>query len=148
VSIQAQILNLLKDLQQKLGLTYLFISHDLSVIEYFCDRVAVMYLGKIVETAPTSDLFNSPHHPYTQALLAAIPAMGQGKKNRHSSPRKFLTGEVPSPLNPPSGCSFHPRCPHKMAVCSEQKPELYKIKDDQFSRCFLAKEFSDENKSS
>lgn len=121
VSIQAQILNLLKDLQDKLKLTYLFISHDLSVIEHFCDRVAVMYLGKIVEIAERDQLFALPRHPYTQALIAAIPKVGQGKQKI----KKSLSGEVPSPINPPSGCTFHPRCPHAMDVCKAKIPPLH-----------------------
>ncbi|KHD87100.1 MAG: peptide ABC transporter ATP-binding protein [Bdellovibrio sp. ArHS] len=120
VSIQAQILNLLKDLQEKLKLTYIFISHDLSVIEHTCDRIAVMYLGKIVEVASRDELFSNPQHPYTQALISAIPRVGQGKKMM----KKSLSGEVPSPINPPSGCAFHPRCPHKMDVCATQTPVL------------------------
>lgn len=120
VSIQAQILNLLKDLQQKLKLTYLFISHDLSVIEHLCDRVAVMYLGKIVELAPREQLFSNPEHPYTQALLAAIPRVAEGKKQI----KKSLAGEVPSPINPPPGCTFHPRCAKKMDVCGLKIPDL------------------------
>lgn len=120
VSIQAQILNLLKDLQEKFNLTYLFISHDLSVIEHFCDRIAVMYLGKIVEIGTRDELFNNPKHPYTQALLAAIPRIGEGKKKI----KKSLTGEVPSPINPPSGCSFHPRCSKKFDVCPTKIPQL------------------------
>lgn len=120
VSIQAQILNLLKDLQEKLGLTYIFISHDLSVIEYFCDRVAVMYLGKIVEIGTRDEMFSQPKHPYTQALLSAIPRVGEGKK----AMKKSLSGEVPSPINPPSGCTFHPRCPHAMEICSKEIPSL------------------------
>lgn len=120
VSIQAQILNLLKDLQQKMALTYVFISHDLSVIEHVCDRVAVMYLGKIVEVATREELFANPKHPYTQALIAAIPRVGHGKKKI----KKSLGGEVPSPINPPSGCAFHPRCPHKMDICSSKTPAL------------------------
>ncbi|MBL7543623.1 MAG: dipeptide ABC transporter ATP-binding protein [Bdellovibrionaceae bacterium] len=132
VSIQAQILNLLKDLQEKLGLTYLFISHDLSVIEYFCDRVAVMYLGKIVEIGTRDEMFNQPKHPYTQALLSAIPRVGEGKKEM----KKSLSGEVPSPINPPSGCSFHPRCPHAMDVCSQTLPALQGAGSQQVA-CFL-----------
>ncbi len=120
VSIQAQILNLLKDLQEKLGLTYVFISHDLSVIEYFCDRVAVMYLGKIVEIGTRDQMFGSPKHPYTQALLSAIPRVGEGKK----AMKNTLSGEVPSPIDPPKGCSFHPRCPSMMPACSESIPIL------------------------
>nr|WP_295905880.1 dipeptide ABC transporter ATP-binding protein [uncultured Bdellovibrio sp.] len=120
VSIQAQILNLLKDLQEKLKLTYVFISHDLSVIEHTCDRIAVMYLGKIVEIADRDELFRNPQHPYTQALIGAIPRVGQGKKKM----KKSLSGEVPSPINPPSGCAFHPRCPYKMDICASQTPTL------------------------
>ncbi|MGZ3769599.1 MAG: ABC transporter ATP-binding protein [Bdellovibrio sp.] len=120
VSIQAQILNLLKELQEKLKLTYIFISHDLSVIEHTCDRIAVMYLGKIVEIAGRDELFTNPQHPYTQALIGAIPRVGQGKKKM----QKSLSGEVPSPINPPSGCAFHPRCPHKMDICSSKLPVL------------------------
>ncbi|MBX3040801.1 MAG: dipeptide ABC transporter ATP-binding protein [Bdellovibrionaceae bacterium] len=118
VSIQAQILNLLKDLQEKLKLTYLFISHDLSVIEYFCDRVAVMYLGKIVELAPKDELFANPKHPYTQALIQAIPRVGEGKKKM----KRSLSGDVPSPINPPSGCTFHPRCAFAMDICRRDIP--------------------------
>ncbi|QDK39748.1 ABC transporter ATP-binding protein [Bdellovibrio sp. NC01] len=120
VSIQAQILNLLEDLQEKLGLTYIFISHDLSVIEHVCDRIAVMYLGKIVEIASRDELFANPRHPYTQALIQAIPRVGQGKKKM----KKSLGGEVPSPINPPSGCSFHTRCPYKMDICVQKTPVL------------------------
>lgn len=120
VSIQAQILNLLEDLQEKLGLTYIFISHDLSVIEHVCDRIAVMYLGKIVEIASRDELFKNPQHPYTQALIGAIPQVGMGKKKM----KKSLGGEVPSPINPPSGCSFHTRCPYKMDVCTQKTPQL------------------------
>lgn len=120
VSIQAQILNLLKDLQEKLKLTYVFISHDLSVIEHTCDRIAVMYLGKIVEIADRDELFNNPQHPYTQALIGSIPRVGQGKKKM----KKSLTGEVPSPIKPPSGCAFHPRCPNKKDICMSQTPPL------------------------
>ncbi|MGZ3795012.1 MAG: ABC transporter ATP-binding protein [Pseudobdellovibrionaceae bacterium] len=138
VSIQAQILNLLKDLQEKLNLTYIFISHDLSVIEHVCDRVAVMYLGKIVELATRDELFSNPQHPYTQALLAAIPQVGEGKKQM----KKSLGGDVPSPINPPSGCHFHPRCAYKMEICTKERPSL-KGTDHQIS-CWL----SEENKSS
>ncbi|MBO9668191.1 MAG: dipeptide ABC transporter ATP-binding protein [Bdellovibrio sp.] len=120
VSIQAQILNLLEDLQQKLGLTYIFISHDLSVIEHICDRIAVMYLGKIVEIAERDELFKNPKHPYTQALIGAIPRVGHGKKKM----KKSLGGEVPSPINPPPGCSFHTRCPYVMDICKTKVPVL------------------------
>ena len=131
VSIQAQILNLMKDLQEKLNLTYLFISHDLSVIEYFCDRVAVMYLGKIVEIAPRDELFKNPKHPYTQALIASIPQVGVGKKEM----KKSLAGEVPSPINPPSGCTFHPRCPYRMPICDQEIPSL--LGTDHKTACWL-----------
>jgi oligopeptide transport system ATP-binding protein len=120
VSIQAQILNLLKDLQERLNLTYIFISHDLSVIEHVCDRVAVMYLGKIVELATRDELFTNPQHPYTQALLGAIPHVGEGKKQM----KKSLSGDVPSPIHPPSGCHFHPRCVSKMDICTKERPTL------------------------
>ncbi|MNT36278.1 Oligopeptide transport ATP-binding protein OppF [compost metagenome] len=134
VSIQAQILNLLKDLQERLGLTYIFISHDLSVIEHVCDRVAVMYLGKIVEVASRDEIFANPQHPYTQALIGAIPRVGEGKKKM----KKSLGGEVPSPINPPSGCAFHPRCPHKMDICSQELPLLTGSESHQRA-CFLYK---------
>ncbi len=120
VSIQAQILNLLKDLQKRLNLTYIFISHDLSVIEHVCDRIAVMYLGRIVELTTREELFANPQHPYTQALLSSIPQIGTGKKKM----AKVLTGEIPSPINPPSGCTFHPRCPHSFEPCSKVIPAL------------------------
>lgn len=120
VSIQAQVLNLLKDLQERLNLTYIFISHDLSVIEHVCDRIAVMYLGRIVELSTRDELFNNPLHPYTRALMSSIPTIGTGKKKMS----KILTGEIPSPINPPSGCAFHPRCPHKIKECSEVLPQL------------------------
>ncbi len=123
VSIQAQILNLLKDLQEQLKLTYIFISHDLSVIEHVCDKVAVMYLGRIVEMASRDEIFANPKHPYTQALIQAKPRVGQGKVKI----KRSLTGEVPSPINPPSGCAFHPRCPHRMPVCSEKVPILQEV---------------------
>lgn len=120
VSIQAQILNLLKDLQQKMNLTLVFISHDLSVIEHVCDRVAVMYLGRIVENATRDELFSNPLHPYTQALIDSIPKVGVGKKNF----KKTLGGEVPSPINPPSGCTFHPRCVFAEEKCRTTPPQL------------------------
>ncbi len=133
VSIQAQILNLMADLQKKFQLTYLFISHDLSVIEHLCDRIAVMYLGKIVEIAPREQLYRSPKHPYTKALIAAIPKLGEGKQKI----TKSLGGEVPSPINPPSGCTFHPRCPHKMEKCAKAIPTLDKVDNDHQTACWL-----------
>ena len=116
VSIQAQVLNLMQDLQDKMKLTYLFISHDLSVVEHFCDKIAVMYLGQIVEFATRDELFNDPKHPYTKALIDAIPKVGHGK----SKSSKSLSGEVPSPINPPSGCAFHPRCPMKKIIAAKR----------------------------
>lgn len=132
VSIQAQIVNLFMDLRDELGLTYLFISHDLSVVEHFSDRVAIMYLGKIVETAETTELFKRPNHPYTQALLAEIPRITDRKKQFVA-----IQGEIPSPLNPPSGCHFHPRCPHATARCQLEAPELKEISPKHFSACHL-----------
>ena len=120
VSIQAQILNMMLDLQQDLGLTYLFISHDLRVIEHVSDRVAVMYLGKIVEIAPAEKLHSESQHPYTQALLSAVPVPDPARKGT----RTVLQGDVPSPINPPSGCSFHPRCPFALKRCAEEEPRL------------------------
>ncbi|MBN1861868.1 MAG: ABC transporter ATP-binding protein [Candidatus Thermoplasmatota archaeon] len=133
VSVQAQILNLFKDLQEKFQLTYLFITHDLSVIKYISDRVAVMYAGKIVECAPTKDLFWEQLHPYTNALLSAIPIADPRMKRKHI----HLKGEVPSLISPPSGCRFHPRCPHAMPKCSEAEPELKEYHKDHFIACYL-----------
>ena len=123
VSIQAQVLNLLKDLQAQFKLTYLFISHDLSVIDHFCDRVAVMYLGRIIEMAPKAELFSNPRHPYTQALIEAIPRVGAGKKQM----KPALVGEVPSPIAPPRGCHFHPRCPKFFDGCDQEYPSLDEV---------------------
>jgi peptide/nickel transport system ATP-binding protein len=126
VSIQSQIINLLKDLQRELGLTYLFIAHDLSVVEYISDRVAVMYLGKIVEIADAGTLYASPKHPYTQALLSAIPMPELGGKRE----RIVLKGDLPGPLSIPDGCSFHPRCPFAKEECRKREPELLPLEDD------------------
>jgi len=120
VSIQAQILNLLKDLRREMNLSFIFISHDLSVVNYFCDEVAVMYLGNIVEYAPTSELFANPKHPYTQALISAIPEIDTENKAK----RIILTGDVPNPADAPTGCHFHPRCPIAIASCATQVPIL------------------------
>ncbi|NUQ64631.1 MAG: dipeptide ABC transporter ATP-binding protein [Pirellulales bacterium] len=130
VSIQSQIINLLVDLREKFGLTYLFISHDLSVVEYISDRVAVMYLGEIVEMARSESLYANPLHPYTQVLLSSIPTMDPARRRR----RIVLQGDVPSPIHPPSGCRFHPRCPWAKEVCRQQAPKLLEIDGHQF-RC-------------
>jgi len=120
VSIRSQVLNLLRDLQRRLGLAYIFISHDLAVVKHIADRVAVMYLGRIVETAPTDELFASPRHPYTQALLSAIPVPRPGARRE----RRILQGDVPSPIDPPSGCHLHLRCPHAIERCKIERPAL------------------------
>lgn len=121
VSIQSQILNLLKDLQQEMNLTYLFISHDLGVVHYISDRICVMFLGKVCEVGDTEDIYNHPLHPYTRFLLQAVPSMDPEKKQRRE---QILTGEIPSAVNPPSGCRFRTRCPYAKEICKEKEPEL------------------------
>lgn len=138
VSIQAQVINLLMDLQQKLGLTYLFIAHDLKVVEHISHRVAVMYLGQIVELAGADELYKNPKHPYTEALLSAIP-IPKILRPEERKARIILQGDVPSPLNPPAGCYFHPRCPKVIGDCSKSMPELRKIQSSEhLVRCIRA----------
>ena len=137
VSVQAQILNLLKDLQQEFDLTYLFIAHDLSVVEHVSDEVAVMYVGKLVEQAPTKRLFSMPKHPYTEALLSAIPRPDPD----HPLPDEGgLEGELPDPAHPPPGCYFHPRCKYVQQICREQEPPLIQIADNHTAACHFADE--------
>jgi peptide/nickel transport system ATP-binding protein len=136
VSIQAQTLNLLEDLQHEFGLTYLFIAHDLSVVEHISDRVAVMYLGNIVELAASDELYENPHHPYTEALLSAVPTIDP----EHKSSRIVLEGDVPSPADPPPGCKFHPRCRFAKEICSQQHPEWREISPDHWVACHLTEE--------
>jgi peptide/nickel transport system ATP-binding protein len=132
VSIQAQILNLFMDLREQLNLTYLFISHDLGVVEHISDRVVIMYLGRVVEMAPTTELFAGPNHPYAQALLAEVPRISARRHN--FAPIK---GEIPSPLDPPPGCHFHPRCAHAMPRCRAEVPALKTIAPGRLSACHL-----------
>jgi oligopeptide transport system ATP-binding protein len=133
VSIQAQVINLLEDLQEEFGLSYLFIAHNLNVVEHISDRVAVMYLGKIVELASDTELYNNPQHPYTEALLSAVPIPDPTLKKK----RIILEGDVPSPINPPSGCHFHTRCPYKEQICEEIEPEFKDIGGGHWVACHL-----------
>jgi len=135
VSIQAQVVNMLGDLQKEFGLTYLFIAHDLSMVKHISDRIGVMYLGKLVELATADELYRNPNHPYTEALLSSIPIPDPdvAKNNK----RIMLQGDVPSPLNPPSGCRFRTRCPHTMEICSTMEPQLVDVGDGHMSACHL-----------
>ena len=137
VSIQADVLNLLKSIQRDMGISFLFISHDLSVVAHVCDHVAVMYLGQLVETAPTRALFERPRHPYTSALLSAIPSLDPDDTNEAEK----LEGEVPSPTNPPSGCKFHTRCRFAQARCKAEAPALREVEPGRFAACHFAEEF-------
>lgn len=138
VSIQAQILNLLEDLQDQFGLTYLFVAHDLSVVKHISDRVAVMYLGKIVELAETEELFLRPRHPYTEALLSAVPVPDPD----YQAERIILQGDVPSPVNPPKGCRFHPRCLYAKDICSKETPELVDLGGEHYVACHFASQLT------
>lgn len=133
VSIQSQVLNLLKDLQQEFGLTYLFISHNLSVVKFMADRIAVMYLGVLVELADGKSIYRNPRHPYTKALLSAIPDVGTGTKRE----RIILSGDIPSPVNPPAGCRFCTRCPFARERCKAERPEFTEVEEGHYVACFL-----------
>jgi peptide/nickel transport system ATP-binding protein len=133
VSIQAQIINLLIDLQDEFKLSYIIISHDLAVVEYICDRIVVMYLGKVAEMAVYREIYTDPKHPYTQSLLSAVPVPDLNAK----SERIILGGDVPSPINPPSGCRFHPRCPFRMDICPQEEPQLKDLADGHWVACHL-----------
>ncbi|HPG20664.1 MAG TPA: ABC transporter ATP-binding protein, partial [Flexilinea sp.] len=136
VSVQAQVLNLLMELLEEMNLTYLFVAHDLSVVRHICDRVTVMYVGKVVETASTEALYNTPRHPYTEALMASIPIPDP----RLQQNREGLPGEVPNPSNPPSGCYFHPRCSYCIDKCKTEMPELKEIEPQHWTACHRAEE--------
>ena len=138
VSIQAQVVNLLEKLQDHLGLTYLFVAHDLSMVRHICDRVAVMYLGVMVETAERDELYEKPRHPYTQALLSAVPLPDPRKERARQ--RTILVGDVPSPINPPSGCRFHPRCPIAVDRCKTEVPKWREVAPEHYTACHLVTE--------
>ena len=137
VSVQANILNTLKDLQQEFGFTYLFISHDLGVVKYMSHRMGVMYLGKLVEIGPADRIFENPLHPYTQFLLSAIPVPDPELARELKAKRQKITGEPPSPINPPSGCRFHPRCPYAKDICNKEEPPLVEVEQDHYVACWL-----------
>jgi len=143
VSIRGQVINLLQDLQEEFGLTYLFISHDLSVVEHISDRVAVMYLGKLVELADSETLYKAPLHPYTQALLSAAPVPDPRRKKK----RIVLAGDVPSPIDPPPGCRFHTRCLYAKDVCKQQEPPFREVKENHFAACLFSEEIFGSNPS-
>jgi len=133
VSVRAMILELMVQLKEEFDLTYLYITHDLATSKYICDRVAIMYLGKIVEIGPLEEVFNNPAHPYTKALLAAVPVPDPKHRRTHPIPK----GEIPSAINPPSGCRFHPRCPSAQSMCSMHEPDLVEVSEDHWVACFL-----------
>ncbi|MBZ0303679.1 MAG: ATP-binding cassette domain-containing protein, partial [Anaerolineae bacterium] len=138
VSIQAQVINLLKELQDDFGLTYLFIAHDLAVVEHISDRIAVMYLGRVVELANAERLYARPLHPYTEALLAAVPSTDPDRTGTNV----ILTGDVPNPVNPPAGCHFHPRCRFAQDICKQKTPEWRELEPDHWVSCHLAEEIT------
>lgn len=139
VSIQSQVLNLLQELQRDMGLTYMFIAHDISVVRHISDRIGVMYLGKIIEEAPTDELMENPKHPYTQALLSAVPVANPEKKRE----RIILKGDLPSPLNPPLGCAFHTRCPYAMDICRKEVPKPRSVGNEHIVACHLDDEIGE-----
>lgn len=136
VSVQSQVLNLLDDLQEEFNLSYLFIAHDLSVVKHVSDYIGVMYLGHIVEQGPSDEIYNNPKHPYTQALISAIPEIDPEKRKE----RILLTGDLPSPANPPTGCPFHTRCPIAQEACKTTKPKYKEVSQNHFAACLLIEE--------